>query len=118
MGGSWKSYESDDNDLRIDLDKIPIIKPLIDRFDLIFTFKDNRNKDHLMQYADRKSEMEDRPAPDYTAYIAKHILYAKQYSPKPKFSEEAKTMLNQYYVGVRASYGSPRILKTIYGIAH
>ena len=117
VGGSWKSYESDDNDVRIDLDKIPMIKPLVDRFDLIFTFKDSRNQDHLMQYADRKSEMEDRPAPDYTAYIAKHILYAKQYSPKPKFSEEAKAMLNQYYVGVRASYGSPRILKTIYGIA-
>ena len=116
VGGSWKSY-NDDNDSRIDLDKIPAIKPLVDRFDLIFTFKDNRSKDQLTEYADRKSEMEDKPTPDYTEYIAKHIMYAKQRCPKPKFSEEAKAMLNQYYVGVRASYGSPRILKTIYGIA-
>ena len=94
-----------------------MIKPLVDRFDLIFTFKDNRNEDLLTEYAYRKSEMEDKPTPDYTAYIAKHIMYAKQHYPKPKFSEEAKAMLNQYYVNVRISYGSPRILETIYGIA-
>ena len=80
VGGSWKSY-NDDNDSRIDLDKIPAIKPLVDRFDLIFTFKDNRSKDQLTEYADRKSEMEDKPTPDYTEYIAKHIMYAKQQLP-------------------------------------
>jgi replicative DNA helicase Mcm len=116
VGGSWRSYNND-NDSRIDLDKIPTIKPLLDRFDFIFIYIDNRSVSHLSEYADRKSEMEDRPTPDYTAYIAKHIMYAKQLYPKPKFSEEAKLMLNQYYVNVRANYGSPRILKTVYAIA-
>jgi DNA replicative helicase MCM subunit Mcm2 (Cdc46/Mcm family) len=116
VGGSWKSYH-DENDSTIDLDKIPAIKPLLDRFDLIYTFKDNRSEDHLTEYADRKSAMKDKPTPNYTAYIAKHIMYTKQRYPKPKFSEEAEDMLNQYYVNVRASYGSPRILETIYGIA-
>jgi DNA replicative helicase MCM subunit Mcm2 (Cdc46/Mcm family) len=115
VGGSWKSGH--DNDERINLDKIPMIKPLIDRFDLIFAFKDSRSKDTLTEYALKKSEMENRPTPDYTAYIAKHIMYAKQRHPKPRFSGEAKTMLNQYYVKIRLSYGSPRIWETIYRIA-
>jgi DNA replicative helicase MCM subunit Mcm2 (Cdc46/Mcm family) len=116
VGGSWKSYDRDGGD-KIDLDKIPMIKPLIDRFDLIFTPKDNTSEEQLAEYADRKSEMEDKATPDYMVYIAKHIMYAKQRCPKPKFSEEAKAMLNQYYVSVRSSYGSPRILETIYAIA-
>jgi DNA replicative helicase MCM subunit Mcm2 (Cdc46/Mcm family) len=115
VGGSWKSYEGDDS--QIHLDKIPMIKPLIDRFDFIFVFRDSRGEEHLTEYANKKSEMEDKLVPDYTTYLAKHIMYAKQHCPKVKFSDEARTMLNQYYVSVRASYGSPRILKTIYTVA-
>jgi hypothetical protein len=105
VGGSWKSYDRDGGD-KIDLDKIPMIKPLIDRFDLIFTPKENTSEEQLAEYADRKSEMEDKATPDYMVYIAKHIMYAKQRCPKPKFSEEANAMLNQCYVNVRSSYGS------------
>ena len=76
VGGSWKSYESDD--VRIDLDKIPMIKPLIDRFDFIFVFRDSRDKKALEEYADKKADMENRSTPDYTEYIARHIMYAKQ----------------------------------------
>ena len=94
-----------------------MIKPLIDRFDLIFAFKDNRDENILADYAFKKSEMEDRPAPDYTAYLAKHIMYAKQYYPKPRFSKESIDMLNQYYVNIRQRLGSPRILNTILEIA-
>jgi DNA replicative helicase MCM subunit Mcm2 (Cdc46/Mcm family) len=115
IGGSWKAGYDEDG--KIDLDKIPMIKPLVDRFDLIFTFKDSRNEDTLAEYAFKKSEMEDKPTPDYTAYIAKHIMYAKQRHPKPKFSDDAKAMLNQYYVKIRVRYGSPRIRETIFRIA-
>lgn len=114
QGGSWKfSYD----DEKVDLDKIPMIKPLVDRFDLIFAFKDNRDENILADYAFKKSEMEDRPTPDYSSYLAKHIMYGKQNYPKPKFSEEAKAMLNQYYVSIRIRFGSPRIRETIYRIA-
>jgi replicative DNA helicase Mcm len=114
QGGSWKSSHDDE---KIDLDSITMIKPLIDRLDLIFAFKDNRDENVLADYAFRKSDMEDRPAPDYSAYLAKHIMYAKLHYPKPKFSEEARAMLNEYYVSIRRRYGSPRILETIYRIA-
>jgi DNA replicative helicase MCM subunit Mcm2 (Cdc46/Mcm family) len=118
IGGSWKSeYNTNDDDIRIDIDKIPTVKPLLDRFDLIFIFKDDRSERGLTDYALKKSEMEIRPRPDYIAYIQKHILYAKQRNSKPMLSEEARTMLNQYYVGVRKRYGSPRIMNTIQRIA-
>jgi DNA replicative helicase MCM subunit Mcm2 (Cdc46/Mcm family) len=117
-GGSWKSGYDDSSDDRIDLDKIPMIKPLMDRFDLPFVFKDSKDESSLIEYAYRKSEMEDHSAPDYTTYLAKHIMYAKQKYPRPIFSEEAKAMLNQYYVKIRmTNYGSPRIRDTIYKIA-
>ena len=93
-----------------------MIKPLIDRFDLIYAFKDNRDENALADYAYKNSEMEDRPTPDYSPHLAKHMMYAKSF-PKPKFSEEARAMLNEYYVGIRKRYGSPRILETIYRIA-
>jgi DNA replicative helicase MCM subunit Mcm2 (Cdc46/Mcm family) len=115
IGGSWKAFDNEDTN--IDLDKIPTIKPLIDRFDFIFTFKDNRNEDFLSEYAHKKSEIQNRSAPDYTQYLIKHIMYAKQYYPKPQFSEEATAMLNQYYVKVRQKFGSPRILNTIFETA-
>lgn len=117
--GSWKSEYDNSDDIKIDIDKIPTVKPLLDRFDLIFIFIDDRSEKDLTEYALKKSEMEFRPRPDYTAYIQKHILYAKQrsMSKKPKLSEEARSILNQYYVGVRKRYGSPRIMNTIQRIA-
>jgi DNA replicative helicase MCM subunit Mcm2 (Cdc46/Mcm family) len=115
-GGSWKGgYESNPDD-KVDLYKIPMIKPLVDRFDLVFIFKDSRDEDALLEYVEKKSEMEDRKTPDYTTYLAKHIMCAKQRYPKPKFTHEAKIMLNEFYVKIRKTYGSPRIRETIYKI--
>jgi MoxR-like ATPase len=118
IGGSWKSeYDTDNDVIKIDIDKIPTVKPLLDRFPLIFIFIDDRSEKGLTDYALKKSEMESRPRPNYTPYIQKHILYAKQHHPKPVLSEEAKALLIQYYVEVRKTYGSPRVLNTIQRIA-
>jgi hypothetical protein len=116
-GGTWKGGYDNNPDDKIDLDKIPMIKPLVDRFDLVFIFKDNRDENSLMEYVEKKSEMEDHRTPDYINYLAKHIMYAKQRYPKPTFSDEAKSMLNEFYVKIRMSYGSPGIRETIYRIA-
>jgi replicative DNA helicase Mcm len=115
QGGSWKSYGDQNDDDKIDWDKIPMMKPLIDRFDLIFTFKENRDAGYLIEYAENKSKMEDKKIV-VPAYLIKHIMYARQL-PKPKFSDEAKNMLNQYYVGIAVKYGSPRIRETVIRIA-
>jgi hypothetical protein len=94
-----------------------MIKPLIDRFDLVFVFKDTRDESYLTEYADKKSEMEDNPTADNIEYLMKYIMYAKQ-QHKPTFSDEAKSMLNQYYVKVRSqNFGSNRVRETVYSIA-
>jgi DNA replicative helicase MCM subunit Mcm2 (Cdc46/Mcm family) len=116
-GGCWKGGYDNNPDDKVDLDKIPMIKPLVDRFDLVFIFKDSRDEDVLTEYVEKKSEMEDRKTPDYITYLAKHIMYAKQRYPRPTFSDEAKVMLNEFYVKIRMSHGSPRIRETIYRIA-
>jgi replicative DNA helicase Mcm len=116
-GGSWKGGYEDSTDDKIDLDKIPMIKPLVDRFDLIFALKDSRDEQSLIDYADRKSQMENHKIPDYSPLLSKYIMYAKQRYSRIKFSDEAIHMLNRYYVQIRKSYGSPRIRETIYRIA-
>ena len=51
--GKWKNPEV------IDLDEFPAIKPLIDRFDLIYAIRDNRDAEEERKYADIKFEMDD-----------------------------------------------------------
>ena len=60
MDGVGKSELDDEDDKKIDIDKIPTIKPLLDRFDLIFVLKDDREEASLLEYAYQKSDMEDR----------------------------------------------------------
>ena len=118
--GSWRGKDhgiNDTDDVKANLDKIPLQKPLIDRIDFIFVFKDDRSKQANKKYADRKSTITKTPPPDYTPYLQKHILYAKRYHANPKVSDQARDMLIQYYVNVRATHGSPRIFETIVRIA-
>jgi DNA polymerase elongation subunit (family B) len=113
--GKWKNSES------IDLDEFPAIKPLIDRFDLIYAIRDNRDAEEERKYADIKFEMYDNNTNEISeiesnlVYLQKHIEYSKRF--QPKLSDEAKFMLKEYYLGVRAKYGSRRVLESIVTIA-
>ena len=116
--GKWKNPEV------IDLDEFPAIKPLIDRFDLIYAIRDNRDAEEERKYADIKFGMDDDDDDDNNKvlenesnliHLQKHIEYSKRF--QPKFSDEAKFMLKEYYLGVRAKYGSRRVLESIVTIA-
>jgi DNA replicative helicase MCM subunit Mcm2 (Cdc46/Mcm family) len=48
-------------------------------------------------------------------YLQKNIEYSKRF--QPKFSDEAKFMLKEYYLAVRAKYGSRRVWESIVTIA-
>jgi replicative DNA helicase Mcm len=85
--GEWKDPE------RINLDEFPVLKPLVDRIDLIFVFRNQRDEQIIRNYADLKFGLDDTLIPDYTPYLQKHIEYSKRFNPK--MSDEAKFMLKE-----------------------
>jgi DNA replicative helicase MCM subunit Mcm2 (Cdc46/Mcm family) len=99
------------------LDEIPVIKPLLDRFDLVFTFRTSRDEKAIREYTLKKSKHDDCLIPDYSTYLMKHIMYAKQIAPNPKISEEASSMLNEFYIEIAKTTGSPRIRETLFNIS-
>jgi DNA replicative helicase MCM subunit Mcm2 (Cdc46/Mcm family) len=108
--GEWK------DPARIDLDEIPAIKPLIDRFDLIFVTRNVRNEQWLRNYAAKKLDLYCRKRiPDHTQYLRKYIEYSKRFDPE--LSIEAEHMLKEYYINVALQYGSPRLLESVTIIA-
>jgi replicative DNA helicase Mcm len=109
LKGEWRDSE------RIDLTDFPVLKPLIDRFDLIFPFRKTRDEKIIKEYSDKKFELDDKLIPNYSAYLQKHIEYCKRFNPR--LSEESKFMLKEYYISIAKNYGSPRVRETIITIA-
>jgi replicative DNA helicase Mcm len=111
-GSGW------DNDERIDIDEIPALKPIIDRIDLTFVFRNTKDEDLIRKYAILKSDFETRKIPDYSSYLIKHLECAKKLNPK--ISDEAKTMFSEYFVSIKlktSDFGSNRILDTLFRIS-
>jgi DNA replicative helicase MCM subunit Mcm2 (Cdc46/Mcm family) len=99
---------------KVTLDDIPAIKPILDRFDLLFFMRTTRDIDAIKRYTYAKSDMEDRAIPNYNAYLEKHLLYAQRFNPR--ISEDVKMILNQYYIGIAAKIGSPRVRETLFNL--
>jgi DNA replicative helicase MCM subunit Mcm2 (Cdc46/Mcm family) len=110
ISGEWK------DDDKIDLDEIPAIKPLLDRLDLLFIFRKNRDENTIRNYVYQKSRLDSVYAiPDYTLYLRKHIEYSKRFNPK--CSSEADHMLKEYVISILKKHGSPRLRETVFKIA-
>lgn len=107
-GSKWSTTD----DGMINLNDIPAIKPLIDRFDYVLIVKMSRDKEVSRKYAEDKSKFENTPAPNYNPYLEKHLIYCKRF--KPKVSDSAKHILNEFYAGVVSTKGSPRVYDTLY----
>lgn len=105
---TWQDNE------KIDLNEIPALNPIIDRFDLIFVFRNTKNEDEIRSYAYRKSGFESNNMPNYSNYIIKHLEYAKRFNPL--ISEEAQQILNEYFIKImlQDDFGSNRILDTLF----
>jgi replicative DNA helicase Mcm len=111
-GSKWRYMSSDG---RINMDDIPAIKPLLDRFDYVFIIKTSRDEEAIRQYANTRAKYEDIPVPNYNPYLEKHLIYAKRFNPK--MSKEATTMLNEYYIGIAKMVGSSRVRDTVFKTA-
>jgi replicative DNA helicase Mcm len=106
------TWRNNDGDSKIDLNEIPALKELLDRLDLIFPIKPIRDEQEIREYAHKKSQMEDRAVANYDIYLRKHIQYSK--SIKPVISEEAKSILNEAYIKLAQTFGTPRIRNSLF----
>jgi DNA replicative helicase MCM subunit Mcm2 (Cdc46/Mcm family) len=86
----------------ISKDQIPLRRELIDRYDLIFVFKEESDKAEREKYARQKLVILQRtlkgeinPEQDYI-FLRKIIQQAKTFNPT-EFTEEAESMLIQFY---------------------
>ncbi len=113
---SWRNAE------KIDLNEVPLISPLRDRFDLLFVFRTPRDRDVITNYAFKKTDphmMSDKLYEEEEKnhdFIKKYILDCKKIHPT--LSEEARIMLCEYYSSIAVNFGSPRILDGLIRISH
>jgi replicative DNA helicase Mcm len=111
INGIWK----DDN--KVDLNEIPALKPLLDRFDLLFVFRKLKDLKDIREYAYTKSELDSKRIPDYYNFVCKYIMYAKT-KFNPVITDEARAMLNEYWIELATrKIGSPRIQETLHRLA-
>ena len=122
VGSTWSSNSKNYDNEKINMNDIPLLQPVKDRFDLKFILKDLQSEQELREYANEKTKLLAKKIPDYYQYLRKYIQYAKQLNPV--ITEEARLMLNEYYVNLTFSlsksnptFGSKRILETLIRIA-
>jgi replicative DNA helicase Mcm len=53
----WKGIYGDAEGGKLDLNDIPALKPVLDRFSLIFAFKNNRDEQTIREFATKKMEL-------------------------------------------------------------
>ena len=106
--GTLNPRQSDWYNDAVSKDQIPLRRELIDRYDLILVFKESTSKSERERYARQKLAMLERtfkdeinPELDYIL-LRKIIQHAKTFNPT-EFTEEAQSMLVEYYSSLNAT---------------
>jgi replicative DNA helicase Mcm len=118
IGSTWSSNSKNYDNEKINMNDIPLLQPVRDRFDLKFILKDLESEQELREYADEKTKHYKEKVADYYPYLRKYIQYARKINPV--LTEEARIMLKEYYINLTISlsqsnptFGSKRILETL-----
>ena len=107
------------------LEQINILPQVLDRFDLKFILRNNKDANTIRQYADLKSiqiiEEDDSQVQqeqlDKKLFLRKYLMYAKQL--KPKFTQEAVLLLKEYEISLELTNNlSKRPFETVYNCAY
>jgi replicative DNA helicase Mcm len=107
------SWSEDD---RISKDEIPLQKQLLDRFAQVYVFRDSDGEEDNREYANRKSEMENKRMPDYSRWFRKFVLYAERI--EVTISPDADFMLREYWIKLKVKHlASRRTREALYNIA-
>lgn len=135
IGSTFKGHgltpsENNNENERIDINQLPLIKPVVDRFDLTFIIRDLKNENELRDYANRKADKIGKKIPTYYPYLKKHILYSRKINPI--ITDEARLPITEYFVNLmksdssigdkdknnnRPQWFSKRVLETIFRVA-
>jgi replicative DNA helicase Mcm len=97
--------------------EFPTLSQVIQRFDLIFVFRENTEPSYLGRYANkRKKTAEDYKRGLYDGneeFIKKYLLYARSF--KPELTEEAYSLLKSFFInmGKAGISGLPRKLDSL-----
>jgi DNA replicative helicase MCM subunit Mcm2 (Cdc46/Mcm family) len=111
LNNTWKNFDI------IDFNEFPTLVQIIHRFDFISIFREITDEDELKRFATKRSEIRnlfdagsfDRPE----KMLKRYIMYARNFHPV--ISEEAKSMLNEFWVKMAAAgvRGLPRKLDSL-----
>jgi DNA replicative helicase MCM subunit Mcm2 (Cdc46/Mcm family) len=110
IGALWKEPD------RIDNNEIPILRQLLDRFDLLIAFRRKRGEEENRKYADKKSQLDEKQIDYDCSFLMKYLHYAK--SLTPAMTEEARVMLNEFWVRLaEKGFDSRRLHESIFSVA-
>jgi replicative DNA helicase Mcm len=111
----WKNQD------RIENSEFPTLTQIIQRFDLIFIFREVTDPDTLRKYAKERDEIaknfETGVYEKDEEFLRKYMMYARMFNPI--LTEDAKIMLREYWIGMAKAdvKGLPRKLETLERIA-
>jgi replicative DNA helicase Mcm len=101
----------------VNFSEFPTLSQIIQRFDLIFVFRENTDEAYLLRFTkQRKIVAENYKKGVYEGneeFIIKYLLYSRGF--KPELTEEAHSLLEQFYIrmGKSGVSGLPRKLDSL-----
>ncbi len=106
INNKWQNGES------ISFSEFPTLLQIIQRFDLIFIFRENRDVTYLERYVDERKRIADNYKKGIyekdEEFLKKYLLYARTF--KTELNDEASSILRQFFISMGASgiSGLPR----------
>jgi replicative DNA helicase Mcm len=91
---------------KINLDEIPIESVILSRFDMVLVFRDITDEHAARDFANSKTGYDGKHIQHNYNFLEKFIEYARTIDPS--ITEEAKSMLNEYWIGLKKI--QPRII--------
>lgn len=111
---SSKFKAGEDGSDLVEHDDIPALRELIDRFDLIHIFKNDRSDQEIDELVDKKSQMRQNPPKNYDEQVSIYLRYVKAMVPEVEVSPEAAAMLDQAFKKLLKQGWGPRSGNTLY----
>jgi DNA replicative helicase MCM subunit Mcm2 (Cdc46/Mcm family) len=94
INNKWKSSSNIDNS------EFPTLTQIIDRFDLIFVFRENRDPRFLRTYGEKRREIaekyERKVYEGNKEFLQRYIAHARTFSPK--ITDEAFVILEEFFI--------------------